>query len=97
MSREPIRNLLGIGMGGHIRALYIVPEVNGALYIAPEVRELLGWGDLSGVRVGGGDLTHSPNILASGGHLWCHIKGYLPAVPFMYKPFLKLMQRNVTV
>ena len=43
--RGPIRNLLGIGMGGHIRALYIVPEVNGGLYMAPEVRELFGWGD----------------------------------------------------
>ncbi len=39
VSRGPIRYLLGIGMGAHTRALYIVPEV----------RELLGWGDLSGV------------------------------------------------
>ncbi len=43
VSRGPIRNLLEIGMGGHIRALYIVPEVNGGVYMAPEVRELLGW------------------------------------------------------
>ncbi len=28
VSRGPIRILLGIGMGGHIRALYIVLEVN---------------------------------------------------------------------
>ena len=48
VSRVPIRNLLGIGMGGHIRALYILPEVNGGLYMAPEVRELLGWGTYQG-------------------------------------------------
>ena len=41
VSRGPIRNLLGIGIGGHIRDLYIVPEVNGGLYMAPEARELL--------------------------------------------------------
>ena len=35
-------------------------------------------------RVGISPLTHSPNILACGGHLWCRIKGYSPAVPFMY-------------
>ncbi len=50
VSRGPTRYLLGIGMGGHIRVLYIVPEVNGGLYMAPEVRELLGWDDLSGVN-----------------------------------------------
>ncbi len=52
MSRGPTTYLLGIGMGGHIMVLYIVPEVNGGLYMAPEVRELLGWGDLSGVYTG---------------------------------------------
>ncbi len=29
VSRGPIRKLLGVGMEGHIRALYIVTEVNG--------------------------------------------------------------------
>ncbi len=72
VSRGPTWYLLGIGIGGHTRVLYIVPEVNGGLYMAPEVRELLGCGPPPIL------------VLVCGGHLWCRIKGYLPAVPFMY-------------
>ena len=79
MSRGPIRNQLEIGMGGHIRPLYMIPEVNGGLYMTPEVGGCLGGGTYFkhfGAYFG--------TILACGGHLWCRVKGYSPAVPFMY-------------
>ncbi len=56
MSRGPVRNLSGIGMGGHIRALYTVHSTRGE------------WGFIHGTRSEGavrvGDIIKLVHTLA---------------------------------